>query len=67
MEWFFDYKGSLFTAVQREDETKIQQLLKKGMNINVKDRHGRTPLHRAVSSGDGAIAVEKEGESQRDG
>lgn len=42
------HNEELFEAVLSEDTTKIQQLLEKGVDINVNDTHKHTALHLAV-------------------
>ncbi|MCJ1469996.1 hypothetical protein MMC07_008641 [Pseudocyphellaria aurata] len=44
------YNTKLFEAVQSGDETKIRELLEEGVDINMKDLRGMTPLHHAVRS-----------------
>lgn len=49
IKWLLrDHKESS-RAVLSEDETRMQQLLEKGADINVKDYSGKLPLHHAVS------------------
>ena len=41
----------LFKAVKMGDAAKVKELLKKGANVNAKDRHSWTPLHYAAFGG----------------
>lgn len=62
------YGADLFDAVRSENKTGVQQLLEKGMHINVYDRSRYTPLHRAVLSNSEVMVrllFERGGEHQR--
>ncbi|MCJ1462090.1 hypothetical protein MMC07_000690 [Pseudocyphellaria aurata] len=50
VNWLFRNNTKFCKAVQSEGETKIRELLEKGVDINMRDEHGMTPLHHAVCS-----------------
>ena len=45
----------LFSAIAKNDITTVDSLIKSGVNINARDRMGRTPLMYAIIDGTGAI------------
>lgn len=47
---------SLFDAVAKGDLKKIESLLKRGVNPNIRDKDGQTPLHNAAYLGHVAVA-----------
>jgi len=47
---------SLFVAVDKGDLKKVESLLKLGVNPNIRDKNGKTPLHKAASGGHVAVA-----------
>jgi len=47
---------SLFDAVAKGDLKKIESLLKRGVNPNIRDKDGKTPLHNAAYLGHVAVA-----------
>ena len=48
--------NTFFTAIKNRDETQIQSLLRKGMNVNAKDKNGTTPLMRIAFDGNTSTA-----------
>ncbi|MCJ1463945.1 hypothetical protein MMC07_002555 [Pseudocyphellaria aurata] len=50
INWLFRDNTKFRKAVQSGDETKVRELLKDGVDINMRDEHGMTPLHHAVCS-----------------
>ncbi len=47
---------SLFDAIAKGDLKKIESLLKQGVNPNIRDKDGKTPLHNAAYLGHVAVA-----------
>ena len=47
---------SLFDAIAKGDLKKIESLLKRGVNPNIRDKDGQTPLHKAAYGGHVAVA-----------
>ena len=45
-----DLDTELIMACQEGDVEKVKELIKKGANVNAKNRFGGTPLHAAVIS-----------------
>ena len=44
--FLFEYANTkLQVAVRKEDTAKVRQLIKKGANVNAKDKYGMTALH----------------------
>ncbi|MCJ1462733.1 hypothetical protein MMC07_001336 [Pseudocyphellaria aurata] len=56
INWLFRNNDRLRKAVQNGDETKVRELLEKGVDINMQDDYGMTPLHDAVLSNSEGIA-----------
>ncbi len=38
----------LFEAIEEDDITDVKNVIKEGANVNIKNKNGETPLHRAV-------------------
>jgi len=47
--------SSLYRAVIEDRPDKVSQLLSEGVDINIRDKYGSTPLHTAVACGNGSI------------
>eukprot|EP00899_Mesostigma_viride_P008041 jgi/Mesvir1/17238/Mv07651-RA.1 len=47
----------LMDAVAANDSALVMELINRGAEVNIKDRHGMTPLHRAVHSEQPALVL----------
>ena len=48
----YNKEDSLFKAINQRDKVQVENLLKRGVNVNVKDSKGSTPLMRAIANKD---------------
>jgi len=44
------YSEELLNSVKKGELSKVRDLIKRGANVNIKDKDGKTPLHIAVEN-----------------